>query len=69
MTDHLDVIGRVLDRANRKDLAQLNQTLRLLVDYVHRMRVAECLSRLRRVWMVCVRGGTRTLTTRLELNT
>jgi hypothetical protein len=41
MVDQLGDIGRVLDRANREDLAALYEALRLTVDYDHRTRVAE----------------------------
>jgi len=68
MIDQLGDIGRVLDRANRRDLAELYDALRLVVDYDHRMRIAEVsVTPTPRVDSVCVRGGIRTLTTRLVL--
>jgi hypothetical protein len=68
MVDQLGDIGQVLDRANPKDLAELYDGLRLAVDYDHRTRVADVsIMPTPRVDSVCVRGGTRTLTTRLDL--
>ncbi len=59
MIDQLGDIGQVLDRANREDLAELYDSLRLSVDCDHRTRVAEVsIMPTPRVDSVCVRGGT-----------
>jgi len=42
MVDQLGDKGRALDRANRKDLAELYDALRLTVAYDHRTRVGIC---------------------------
>ncbi len=59
----------VLDQADRGDLADLYGALGLEVSYNHKTRVAEVSIRpTRRVVSMRVRGGTRTLTTRLKLD-
>jgi hypothetical protein len=59
----------VLDRANRRDLAELYRALSLSISYDHEERGAVVsISPAMRVVKVGVRGGIRTLTTRLELN-
>lgn len=69
VVDQLGDIGGVLDRANRENLAELYDALRLTVEYDHRSRVAEVsITPTPRVDSVRVRGGTRTLTTRVTLN-
>ncbi|WP_132210328.1 recombinase family protein [Kribbella steppae] len=59
VVDQLTDVARALDRANRDDLAELYEALRLRVEYDHRTRVAEVsVTPAPRVDSVCVRGGT-----------
>ncbi|TCM34420.1 hypothetical protein EV648_1273 [Kribbella sp. VKM Ac-2568] len=58
-------MAKALDRADRNDLAELYETLGLAVAYDHRLQVAEVsITPALRGVKKCVRGGTRTLTTR-----
>jgi hypothetical protein len=69
MVDDLGDMRIVLDRAEHGELAELYRALRLAVSYDHRERMADVsISPAPLVEKVRVRGGTRTLTTRLELN-
>lgn len=69
MVDQLGDIAQVLDRADRGDLAELYETLRLTVDHDHRTRLAEVsIAPTPRVDSVRVRGGARSLTTRVDLS-
>jgi hypothetical protein len=59
MVDQLGDIARALDRANRRDLAELYDALRLAVDYDHCTRVAEVsITPAPRVDSVCPRRNT-----------
>lgn len=61
-------MANALDRADRNDLAELYETLGLAVAYDHRLQVAEVsITPALRGVKKCVRGRTRTLTTRLAL--
>jgi hypothetical protein len=67
--DELGDIERMLALAEREELPELYTTLRLTVSYDHRSRVADVsISPEPRVVKYRVRGGTRTLTTRIQLN-
>lgn len=69
MIAHLGDMTKALGRANSEDLAQLYQALALSISYDHRMRVAEVsITPATHRVSTCVRGGTRTLTTRLSFN-
>ena len=68
--DELDgaVMAKALDRADRNDLAELYEALGPAVAYDHRLQVAEVsLTPALRGVKKCVRGATRTLTTRISL--
>jgi hypothetical protein len=70
MVEELGALKAVLDQADRGELADLYGALRLEVSYNYRTRVADVFIRpTPREVRMRVRGGTRTLTTRLELNT
>ncbi|MGY4765850.1 hypothetical protein ACXC9Q_02900 [Kribbella sp. CWNU-51] len=59
MVDQLGDIARALDRANPRELAELYDALRLMVDCDHRTRAAEVsITPAPRVDSVGVRGGT-----------
>ncbi len=69
MIAELGDMRKVLDRADRGDLADLYKALDLAVTFDHRERVAEVfIDPTTHVVKVGVRGGTRTLTTRLQLS-
>jgi hypothetical protein len=62
-------VGKALRRADRGDLADLYKAPDLAVTFDHRGRTAEVfMNPTTHVVKVGVRGGTRALTTRLELN-
>jgi hypothetical protein len=68
MIDELGAMKTLLDQADREDLAELYGALALEVSYNHKTRVADVSIRpTPRAMQKCVRGGTRTLTTRLDL--
>jgi hypothetical protein len=68
MVHELGEMASALDQADAKDMTSLYEALRLQVDYNHETRSAQVIiSPAVRGFSVGVRGGTRTLTTRLEL--
>jgi hypothetical protein len=69
MVEELGAMKTVLDQADRGDLADLYGALGLEVSYNYKTRVADVsIKPAPRVVSVGVRGGTRSLTTRLQLN-
>jgi len=69
MVQELGAVRALLDQADRGDLADLYGALKLEVSYNYKTRVADVSIRpTPRVVSVCVRGGTRTLTTQVRLN-
>ncbi|TCM33108.1 hypothetical protein EV648_1333 [Kribbella sp. VKM Ac-2568] len=69
MVEELGAMKTVLDQADRGDLAELYGALGLDVSYNYKTRVADVSIRpAPPVVSMRVRGGTRTLTTRLRLN-
>lgn len=67
--DQLGNVARALDRASPEHLKELYAALRLVLTYHHVEKTVdvEVDPMADRVDKVCVRGGTRTLTTRLEI--
>ncbi|GAA3114247.1 hypothetical protein JOF29_003706 [Kribbella aluminosa] len=68
MVTQLGDMAKALDLADRHDFAELYEALGLTIAYDHRLQVAEVsITPALRGVKKCVRGQTRTLTTRLDL--